>query len=60
MLYLLTMNKAIIKVFHYSPSEFPNSDKSLTIFVEYDTLEFSSVTSKHQEGTDETNMHISL
>lgn len=60
MLYLLAMNRATIKVYHFEPSDFPNPDKSLTIFVEYDSIDFSSVTSKHAEGVDEKNMHIQL
>jgi hypothetical protein len=40
MLYLLAMNKPLIKVYHFEPSDFPNPDKSLTIFAEYDTIEF--------------------
>jgi hypothetical protein len=60
MLYLLALNKAIIKVYHYEPSDFPNPDKTLTVLVEYDSIDFSSVTSKHIEGTDEKNMHIRL
>lgn len=50
MLYLLAMNKALIKVYHYEPSDFPNPDKTLTIFVEYDNIEFPSVTSNHIKG----------
>lgn len=47
MIYLLAMNKPLIKVYHFEPSDFPNADKTLTIFVEYDTLEFPDITVKH-------------
>lgn len=47
MLYLLTLNKAVVKVYHYEPSAFPNPDKTLTVLVHYDTIDFSPVTSKH-------------
>jgi len=38
MLYLQALNKPLIKIYHYEPSQFPNLDKSLTIFVEYDSI----------------------
>lgn len=59
MIYLLAMNQPLIKIYHFEPSDFPNSDKTLTIFVEYDSLEFPEITTNHA-GNEEKNMHIDL
>jgi hypothetical protein len=60
MLYLLGTTQPLIKVYHFAPSQFPKPDKSLTVFVEYDLIDFSAVTNRHNEDQEEKNIHLRL
>lgn len=53
MLYLLAMNAATIRVFHFEPAQFPDSDKSFHVFSAYDSLNIEEVTNKHGQSDNE-------